>query len=366
VVNKYEKVAAKVLAKWLKKGNMARAMRDILPNSKLDVKEREKVAKIVHDIVRFKKLYEFAMIEEHLTTTPENYIKLSKNKELIKKYHLRAKALELWDIHFSSSVEVSKILLKFPKFGELINTEPKTHLAININKISRAEAFESLRQEGFKARACTPETCIETVSQAKYSQVVKNNTAIVQDSSSQHVAKIISALGDDFVDYCAGSGGKSFTLKFFKPDAKVYVHDINDKKIAALFARAEKLDVQVEVLGKDGEHEVVLVDAPCSGLGSAARNPEAKYQENLQRFPEMQAQILNEAKTLVAPGGFLVYVVCTFNPEETYLLVEKFLTENSDFEEIELAGGDFVRKKRRGFFITSGDVIYTAMLRKNK
>ena len=74
-----------------------------------------------------------------------------------------------------------------------------------------------------------------------------------------------------------------------------------------------------------------------------------------------------EAKNYVAKDGYLIYSVCTFNPDETYLLVEKFLTENPEFEELEFADGNFVIKERKGFFITSGDVIYAAILRrKNK
>ncbi len=364
--SKVKSVASKVISKWLKKGNMARAMRDILPTSGLKDDERENVVAIVHHVVRFKKLYDFALDSEKMERNPKNYVWLFFHDDILNKYRKIAVKNNMTDVYFSASKEVARVLQLYPKFTENINREKSTHIALNIRKIKRDDAVEILKKEGFKANYCNPETCISANSSAKYSSIIKNGLGIVQDSSSQHLSKLVSSLGSEILDFCAGSGGKSFTVKFFNPAAKVKVHDANEKKLQSLFNRAEKLGLEIEKFEFSGEFDVVLVDAPCSGLGSAARNPEAKYQENLQKYPKMQMEILNEAKKYVKPSGFLVYSVCTFNPDETYLLVEKFLDENSEFEEIELGDVDFIVRERRGFFITSGDVIYAAILRRRE
>ncbi len=359
-----EKITERIIVKWLKKGNIARAMRDILPRSGLNSEERDEVAYIVHHIVRYKNLYDYALENEGLEKKPENYIMLFKNPKILDKYIKKAFKEGLAHVYYSSSREVAKILMLYPKFAERINREPKTHIAVNLRRIKREVAIKMLRKEGFDARVCTPETCVETDPQARYSTIIKEGYAIVQDSSSQHIAKIVSSLGNDVLDYCAGSGGKSFTMKFFNPNLDVYVHDINKEKIKTLFKRADKLGLQFKNLDAERKYDVVLVDAPCSGLGSAARNPEAKYLENLSEFPRIQMEILSEAKNFVKEGGFIVYVVCTFNPDETYSVVERFLANNSEYGEFPLSAGKIYVDEKIGGFIISGDIMYIAILKK--
>ncbi len=363
-MSKIERIAERIIAKWLKKGNMARAMRDIMPNSNLSDEDREKVVEIVHHVVRFKNLYDFAMDSEKMEKNPRNYVRVFFRKKTLERYRKIALEKNMAHIYLSASAEVAKILQLYPHFAEEINKEKRTHIAVNIQKIERGEAMGILQKEGYVVKLCNPETCIGANSSAKYSSLIKNGLGIVQDASSQHLSKLVASLGSDILDFCAGSGGKSFTIKFFNPTAKVKVHDANENKLQSLFKRAEKLGLEMEKFDFTGEFDVVLVDAPCSGLGSAGRNPEAKYQENLEKYPKIQMEILNEAKKYVKPSGFLVYSVCTFNPDETYLLVEKFLAENPELEEMELADGNFITKEKRGFFITSGDIIYAAMMRR--
>ncbi len=359
---KVNKAAEIIVYKWLKKGNMARAMRDVLPSSGLSDKDREKIAEMVHDIVRFKKLYDYALAGEGKEKTPKNYVWLAHRRELLDKYKKLAFRENLHEVYLSASPTIAKIIMQYPKFGEMINREPRTHLSVNINKIEISKAIEVLKEEGVNPKKCQPETCVAVDSRGRYSTLVNDGLAIVQDSSSQELSKLVSSLGTKILDFCAGSGGKSFTVKFFNPMAEVHVHDANEKKLNSLFLRAEKLGLEMRKFNFSGEYDVVLVDAPCSGLGSAARNPEAKYQEDLGEYPKTQMQILEEAKGFVKDGGFLIYSVCTFNPEETYGVVEKFMSEH-DFEEFQIAS-KHLKKEKIGSFITSGDIIYFAVLRK--
>jgi len=74
-----EKITARIITKYLKKGNMTRCLRDILPSSDLSKEQREKIAELIHDVVRWKKLYEHIMEIDGLKPSPENYIKLAMN-----------------------------------------------------------------------------------------------------------------------------------------------------------------------------------------------------------------------------------------------------------------------------------------------
>ena len=359
-----DKIAERIIAKWLKKGNMARCMRDILPSSNLSVNERNLVAEIVHHVVRFKNLYDFVMENEGFDKNPKNYVELWKNRKILEKYSRIAFRMGLAEVYYSSSPIVARILSSYPKFAEKINQESRTCLAVNIGRISMDEAIKKLKKECCRVKKCTPETCIEAEPQARYSSLIKKGLAIVQDASSQHVAKIVASLGESILDFCAGSGGKSFTMKFFNPSLQIFVNDIDEGKINTLFRRARILNLQFKKFDEERKYDAVLVDAPCSGLGSAARNPEAKYREDLSEFPKLQMKILDHAKNFVEKGGFLVYVVCTFNPDETYGVVEKFLEENGDFHEFALSAGKIYFPDRIGGFITSGDIFYVAILKK--
>jgi 16S rRNA (cytosine967-C5)-methyltransferase len=80
--------------------------------------------------------------------------------------------------------------------------------------------------------------------------------------------------------------------------------------------------------------DVVLVDAPCSGLGTLAKHPEIKYTqsaENIQKLANLQFEILDNAAKILNKGGSIIYSVCTLSPEETDLVKESFLKAQSNF-----------------------------------
>ena len=351
------KVAVRIIAKWLRKGNMARAMRDILPHSGLSFEEREQIARIVHDVVRYKLYYDYVMEKKRMKKTPENYVKLSLKKPKIKApYH----------ILYSLSPKLAEVTPK--EFVDIINREPDTVLCVNLSRMDRIEAIEELREEEIKAEEFIPESAVKASSKARYSSLVKNGLAIVQDSSSQIIAKIAVSLGDEVLDYCSGSGGKSLAMHALNPNLKIHAYDINERKLRALEKRAEKWGMDVHILYNkpSGKFPVVLVDAPCSGVGAAARNPEAKYQENFEKFADMQLEILNEAKNNVASRGYLVYVVCSYTPWETENVIERFLKENSEFcvEEIQCEYEKYIKEGRYGRYILAGDIFYISVLRR--
>jgi 16S rRNA (cytosine967-C5)-methyltransferase len=112
----------------------------------------------------------------------------------------------------------------------------------------------------------------------------------------------------------------------------------------------------------------VLVDAPCTGLGAARRNPEAKYIDGAGNFPQTQVSLLKQAETNVKAGGLLFYAVCTITPEETTGVIEKFINENG-FSLLQLEDfqyNKYLLKNTNGF-VTSlprGDLFFISVLKK--
>lgn len=176
----------------------------------------------------------------------------------------------------------------------------------------------------------------------------KNGLIEVQDEGSQLLSQIVGAKrGEMVVDFCAGAGGKTLSLgATMRNTGRLYAFDISDKRLAKLKPRlarsglsnvhpvliAHENDAKVKRLA--GKIDRVLVDAPCSGLGTLRRNPDVKWRQTPQGLSELnekQASILTGAARLVKPGGRLVYATCSILDEENEAIVEQFLASRDDF-----------------------------------
>lgn len=170
----------------------------------------------------------------------------------------------------------------------------------------------------------------------------------VQDEGSQILAALVAPKrGEMIIDYCAGAGGKTLLLgALMRSTGRLYAFDVSAARLARAkprFARSGLSNIVPVVIDPDNDQRVkrlrgkahrVLVDAPCSGLGTLRRNPDLKWRqhpESLQALLETQARILRQAARCVAPGGRLVYATCSVLPEENEQQVEAFLAEHPDF-----------------------------------
>lgn len=170
----------------------------------------------------------------------------------------------------------------------------------------------------------------------------------VQDEGSQLLAQIVGAKrGEMVVDFCAGAGGKTLAIgAAMRNTGRLYAFDVSDKRLAKLKPRlarsglsnvhpvliAHENDAKVKRLA--GKVDRVLVDAPCTGLGTLRRNPDMKWRQTPESVAEMnikQASILASASRLVKAGGRLVYATCSLLDEENQAIVEQFLGSHEDF-----------------------------------
>ncbi|HQT01305.1 MAG: SAM-dependent methyltransferase [Hydrogenophilales bacterium 16-64-46] len=171
-----------------------------------------------------------------------------------------------------------------------------------------------------------------------------DGTLEVQDEGSQLLALLLGARRGEMVcDFCAGAGGKTLAIgAMMASTGRLYAFDVADKRLANLKPRlarsglsnvmpqliASETDTRVKRLA--GKLDRVLVDAPCSGLGTLRRNPDLKFRQSPQSVAELtvkQAAILRAAAKLLKPGGRLVYATCSLLAEENEAIVEAFLAE---------------------------------------
>ncbi|MBT0963539.1 RsmB/NOP family class I SAM-dependent RNA methyltransferase [Denitromonas iodatirespirans] len=170
----------------------------------------------------------------------------------------------------------------------------------------------------------------------------------VQDEGSQLLGHLLGARrGEQIVDFCAGAGGKSLQIgALMRNSGRVHAFDVSAGRLSELAQRAKRaglanvqpmairdeLDARLSRLA--GKVDRVLVDAPCSGLGTLRRNPDLKWRQGPEQLADkaaLQASILMAAARLVKPGGVLVYATCSPMAEENEAVVEAFVAEHPAF-----------------------------------
>jgi 16S rRNA (cytosine967-C5)-methyltransferase len=174
----------------------------------------------------------------------------------------------------------------------------------------------------------------------------------VQDQASAFVTGALDPQpGDRVLDLCAGPGGKAAHIACsVGTDGEVVAGDLRPERAASVRATAERLGVPVRVLAQDAIHPAVaggfdrvLVDAPCSGIGSARRRPELLWRprkEDLSGLARLQVRIAASAADLLRPGGRLVYSVCTFPRAETDAACDALVRHRPELEPLAIAGPD--------------------------
>ena len=176
----------------------------------------------------------------------------------------------------------------------------------------------------------------------------------VQDEGSQLLALLLDAKrGEMVVDFCAGAGGKTLAIgATMRNTGRLYAFDTSAHRLDALKPRlarsglsnvhpaaiAHERDERIKRLA--GKIDRVLVDAPCSGLGTLRRNPDLKWRQSPQSVAELTAKqtaILQSAARLLKPGGRLVYATCSVLPAENEAIAQAFSEANREFSPLPVA-----------------------------
>jgi len=235
---------------------------------------------------------------------------------------------------------------------ESFNQGAGLDLRANDFKVKRADVQKELAKAGIKA-VPTPYSPwglrIAGKPALNKSEGFMRGDFEVQDEGSQLLALLLDAKrGEMVVDFCAGAGGKTLAIgAAMRSTGRLYAFDTSAHRLDSFKPRlarsglsnvhpaaiAHERDDRVKRLA--GKMDRVLVDAPCTGLGTLRRNPDLKWRQTLQSVEEMvvkQAAILQSAARLLKPGGRLVYATCSILPQENEVIAASFSAANPEFE----------------------------------
>ena len=230
-------------------------------------------------------------------------------------------------------------------------------LRVNVLKEKRADVQKELAREAIKSVA-TPYSPwglrIEGKPALTRLDVFSRGAVEVQDEGSQLLALLLDAKrGEMVVDFCAGAGGKTLAIgATMRSTGRLYAFDVSGHRLDALkprLARSGLSNVHPAAIAHErddrikrltGKIDRVLVDAPCSGLGTLRRNPDMKWRQTPKAVEELvvkQTAILQSAARLLKPGGRLVYATCSILPAENEEIALAFSAANPDFTPLETA-----------------------------
>jgi 16S rRNA (cytosine967-C5)-methyltransferase len=240
---------------------------------------------------------------------------------------------------------------EFMALAESLNQPAPLDLRVNAITDKRADVQQELKLAGIRSEP-TPFSPwgLRLDSKPALTQLdaFARGAIEVQDEGSQLLALLLDAKrGEMVVDFCAGAGGKTLAIgACMRNTGRLYAFDTSAHRLDALkprLARSKLSNVHPAAIAHErddrikrlaGKIDRVLVDAPCSGLGTLRRNPDLKWRQSPQSVQEMtvkQAAILQSASRLLKPGGRLVYATCSLLPQENEQIAQAFTQANKEF-----------------------------------
>ncbi|SDE76424.1 16S rRNA (cytosine967-C5)-methyltransferase [Myxococcus virescens] len=212
---------------------------------------------------------------------------------------------------------------------------------------TRDAVLAALKEEGVNAEpvAAAPDAVRVTDSSHRVfeTRMMKSGRLQVQDVGSQLISELCrpregSLEGFTVADVCAGAGGKTLALAdFVGPRGKVLAGDRSRRRLAEARERVRHFSLRQVAFPHPlplSDADVLLIDAPCSGTGSLAREPDQKWKltaQEIAKYQATQSELLDEVSRQAKPGALIVYATCSVMPEEDEAVVEAFLAKHPDF-----------------------------------
>ena len=300
---------------------------------------------------------------------------ISRNKNKLSKSSISYSTLPTW---FKDKTKNWNKKLK-KDFTITIKKQPDIHLVFKNTKDLNKFKFPNIK---------TTKNSLVIKNLEKIENLPKYEQGIwwVQDFSSMMPLFLFDKINSKkILDMCAAPGGKTFQLMC--NNGEVVSYDKNKNKISLMIKNLRRLNLNNEIFNKDSlkinsknKFDIIIVDAPCSSVGTIRRNPEIfyrNYSPNFQKISSIQYKFLNKAKNLVKNNGFIIYMVCSFLNIEGENQIMRFLNENNNFILKKFKSKDKDIKKlidEKGFFKTYPtkfrnkffiDGFFAAQLKKN-
>jgi len=215
---------------------------------------------------------------------------------------------------------------------ELLNKTPEFSIRVDINQISRDEAAEELEAKGIKTRKgrySEYALYVDRLMPVFKTALFKKGLIHIQGEASQLVGlSIKSEKGDIILDACAGLGTKTLHIQERSHDVFVFAMDNEFKRLQSISRDTDRLlgDALHNPFKKESI-DIILIDAPCSSLGIIRKHPEIKWrrhEKDIIDFGNYQLDLLDSLWDNLKTNGHMVYSVCSFEPEETLQVIERF------------------------------------------
>jgi len=263
----------------------------------------------------------------------------------------------------------------FADLARASNAIPPTTL--RVSRGERNEIQQRLAKEGIEAEPGRYSDCALIVKKGNVqtAEAFRGGEVVIQDEASQLVAALlVPQPGQRVLDLCAAPGTKAGQIALGLGHGLLVACDVSAPRLRTMRKLLRVPEgLTLHTLRLDATRELpfgaafdrILVDVPCSGTGTLARNPEIKWRlqaSDVERLAEVQARILRNALKVLAPGGRLVYSTCTLEPEENEHVVESVLQETDGLRM--LAGDELISESphlaplfdSRGYFRTRPDL----------
>lgn len=352
-----------LVAYWRNNRQLGRQDRQMVANTVFTVlRHYQKISALIKKPIQQTKLVVLLALTlmnqdiplEILSTEEQNWLQQNQNvfKDLLQSNSLllnQQTELPIWLIQCLQQHQRDDEIFAF---ASSINQPAPLDIRVNTLKARRDKVLSVLQQE-FEQVEPTPYAPhgIRLGSKPSLNQhpLFQDGSIEIQDEGSQLLVQLLQAKrGEIIVDFCAGAGGKTLAIAAqMANQGRIYACDVSEKRLANLKPRMQRAgvnNINLERIGSETDPRLarlyrkadkVLVDVPCSGLGTLRRNPDLKYRQTVatvQQLCELQQNILQAASNLVAKGGRLVYATCSILPEENEQQIENFLQHNSQFE----------------------------------
>jgi 16S rRNA (cytosine967-C5)-methyltransferase len=318
--------------------------------SKLNITDSTPVNNILYDIAKSKNLFTSDVLNnftELVTSFSKDHLLKCRNNELYSCQVIYS--MPVWIIEKLKQSSVDAFL-----YSESSLKPAPVFIRLSGNSKSREEVENFFNMSSIKwKKGILAPNCIELLQRAKIddSEIYRKGMMEIQDEGSQMISYALAPEPNSYIlDACAGAGGKSLHLASLIEDKGFIISsDTEYNKLIQLKKRAERHNFhsittkhiknpeyqEIRKIFNNKMFDYVLVDAPCSGMGTIRRDPIRKYRLNpdlLAKLSDKQLRILTIYSKFVDYGGILVYATCSVMPDENDDVVEKFLALNPDFE----------------------------------
>jgi len=231
-----------------------------------------------------------------------------------------------------------------------LNQTPTIDLRVNPLRVSIEEVEAAMQSAGVDVRRVPhlPQALRVVGGTGTIQQLPGFNEGwwTVQDSSAQLVSHLLNPkAGDVVIDACAAPGGKTTHIAELTGDnGKIWACDTKPSRLKKVQENAQRLQLQsIQICTGDSRNfpqfincaDAVLLDAPCSGLGTLHRRPDIRWRvtpATVDELSVLQGELLEQAATWVKPGGVLVYATCTLHPQENEGIIQCFLERHPSWQ----------------------------------